>query len=88
LLASRFSPLMFDPAWTITEEDVELLLDAARWAPSAGNSQPWAYFVARRDEPEHKRIVRHLARPRATQYGGTAHSTLGLGRLRQRDRET
>ena len=61
LLASRFSPLLFDPDWTVTEEDVELLLDAARWAPSAGNSQPWAYFVARRDEPDHKRIVRHLA---------------------------
>ncbi|TDO68610.1 nitroreductase [Kribbella sp. VKM Ac-2571] len=65
LLASRFSPLLFDPRWTVTEEDVELLLDAARWAPSAGNSQPWAYFVARRDEPDHKRVVRHLARSSA-----------------------
>ncbi|WP_427889387.1 nitroreductase family protein [Kribbella sp. GL6] len=62
LLASRFSPLLFDPARTVTEDDVDVLLEAARWAPSAGNSQPWAYFVARRDEPEHKRIVRHLAR--------------------------
>lgn len=65
LLASRFSPLLFDPARTVTEADVDLLLEAARWAPSAGNSQPWAYFVARRDEPEHKRIVRHLARSSA-----------------------
>lgn len=65
LLASRFSPLLFDPARTVTEGDVDLLLEAARWAPSAGNSQPWAYFVARRDEPEHKRIVRHLARSSA-----------------------
>ena len=61
LLASRFSPLRFDPEWTIPDDDVDLLLEAARWAPSAGNSQPWAYFIARRDEPEHKRIVRHLA---------------------------
>ncbi|HZX07652.1 nitroreductase family protein [Kribbella sp.] len=65
LLASRFSPLLFDSAQTVTDDDVDLLLEAARWAPSAGNSQPWAYFVARRDEPEHKRIVRHLARSSA-----------------------
>jgi nitroreductase len=61
LFATRFSPLRFDPGWTITEDDVDLLLEAARWAPSAGNSQPWAYFTARRGEPEHERIVRHLA---------------------------
>ncbi|GAA3110874.1 hypothetical protein GCM10010530_37450 [Kribbella aluminosa] len=65
LLASRFSPLLFDSARTVSDDDVDLLLEAARWAPSAGNSQPWAYFVARRDEPEHKRIVRHLARSSA-----------------------
>jgi len=65
LLASRFSPLWFDSDWTVTEDDVELLLDAARWAPSAGNSQPWAYFVARRSEPEHDRVVKHLARSSA-----------------------
>jgi nitroreductase len=65
LLASRFSPLWFDPDVIVTENDVELLLEAARWAPSAGNSQPWAYFVARRDEAEHQRVVRHLARSSA-----------------------
>jgi nitroreductase len=65
LLASRFSPMWFDPSWTVSEEDVELLLDAARWAPSAGNSQPWAYFVARRGEPDHDRLVKHLARSSA-----------------------
>ncbi|NIK57061.1 nitroreductase family protein [Kribbella shirazensis] len=65
LLAGRFSPLWFDPTWSVSDDDVEVLLDAARWAPSAGNSQPWAYFVARRDEAEHKRVVRHLARSSA-----------------------
>ncbi|MEU4287972.1 nitroreductase family protein [Kribbella sp. NPDC026596] len=61
LLATRFSPLRFDPQRTLTDDDVDLLLEAARWAPSAGNSQPWAYFTARRDEPDHKRLVQHLA---------------------------
>ena len=61
LLATRFSPLRFDPECTLAEDDVDLLLEAARWAPSAGNSQPWAYFTARRDEPDHKRIAPYLA---------------------------
>jgi nitroreductase len=38
------------------------MLEAARWAPSAGNSQPWAFIVGRRGEPDHERLVRHLAR--------------------------
>lgn len=29
-------------------QEIDTLLDAARWAPSAGNSQPWALYVAPR----------------------------------------
>jgi nitroreductase len=61
LLRGRFSPLRFDTGHVLTEEDVDLLLEAARWAPSAGNSQPWAFVVARRGEPEHEVLVRRLA---------------------------
>lgn len=45
--------------------EVESLLEAARWAPSAGNSQPWAFILSRRGEPEHDRMVRHLAKSSA-----------------------
>jgi nitroreductase len=38
-----------------------VLLEAARWAPSAGNSQPWAFIVTRRGTAEHTRLARHLA---------------------------
>jgi nitroreductase len=31
------------------------------WAPSAGNSQPWAFIVAQRGTAEHARLARHLA---------------------------
>ncbi len=61
LLARRWSPHAFDPLHTVTEGDVERLLEAARWAPSAGNSQPWSFVAARRGEPDHQRLVRHLA---------------------------
>jgi nitroreductase len=61
LLARRWSPRAFDAAYDVSEGDVDLLLEAARWAPSAGNSQPWAFVAARRGEPTHPRITAHLA---------------------------
>ena len=31
---------------TLPQDIIEKLLEAARWAPSAGNVQPWAFVVA------------------------------------------
>jgi nitroreductase len=60
-LAGRWSPTVFDPTDEITADELELLLEAARWAPSAGNSQPWAFILGRRGDETHRRLVRHLA---------------------------
>ncbi|MFI6347361.1 nitroreductase family protein [Streptomyces sp. NPDC050560] len=61
LLAGRFSPHRFDPAGAVDDHALHLLLEAARWAPSAGNSQPWGFFPGRPGEPEHDRVFPHLA---------------------------
>ncbi len=61
LLASRWSPTEFDASHVLSRDHVQLLLEAARWAPSAGNSQPWAFVVGLRGDPVHARLVRHLA---------------------------
>ncbi|MEZ0066970.1 nitroreductase [Streptacidiphilus sp. MAP12-20] len=61
LLAGRFSPDKFDPFGAVDDEALALLLEAARWAPSAGNSQPWGFFAARPGESGHARVLRHLA---------------------------
>ncbi len=61
LLAGRFSPSRFDPAAPVGDRALGLLLEAARWAPSAGNSQPWGFFTARPGEPGHARLLPHLA---------------------------
>ncbi|MFD8823740.1 nitroreductase family protein, partial [Streptomyces sp. NPDC059605] len=45
LLAGRFSPYRFDPTATVDDHSLGLLMEAARWAPSAGNSQPWGFFT-------------------------------------------
>ena len=34
----------------VKEEDIEMLIEAARWAPSAGNIQPWEFIIVRRHE--------------------------------------
>jgi nitroreductase len=34
----------------VSKEIVEKLLNAARWAPSAGNRQPWEFIVVRKPE--------------------------------------
>ncbi|WP_240805639.1 nitroreductase family protein [Streptomyces sp. A1547] len=61
LLADRFSPYKFDPSGLVDDHALELLLEAARWSPSAGNSQPWGFFPVRPGEPDHERVLRHLA---------------------------
>jgi nitroreductase len=61
LLAGRWSPTRFDPAHRISDGDVELILEAARWAPSAGNSQPWAFIVGTSETDIRARMTEHLA---------------------------
>lgn len=79
LLRDRWSPRVFDPAHELSDDDLRSLLEAARWAPSAGNSQPWAFLVGRRGEPGHARLVEHLSRgntpwvPRASAVLVSAH---------------
>jgi len=41
----RWSPRAFSPE-PLTEEEVHSLFEAARWAPSAGNLQPWLFLCA------------------------------------------
>jgi nitroreductase len=50
-LKNRKSPRAFSEE-IITEEMIGLLFEAARWAPSAMNEQPWLYFYAGKDNPE------------------------------------
>lgn len=57
LIAKRWSPYGFaDKA--VSKEDLCSLFEAARWAASSYNEQPWSYIVATKDQAEeHERIV-------------------------------
>ncbi|MEM3579463.1 MAG: nitroreductase family protein [Candidatus Bathyarchaeia archaeon] len=43
----------------VSQETIEKLIEAARWAPSAGNIQPWEFIVIR--NPETKRRLAEAA---------------------------
>jgi nitroreductase len=51
LLAERWSPYAFADR-PVSRADLTSLFEAARWAPSSYNEQPWSYLVATRDQPE------------------------------------
>lgn len=56
LFLHRWSPRAFT-AEPIPEAQLMTLLEAARWAPSCFNSQPWRFLYARRDTPDWDRFV-------------------------------
>jgi len=48
LLQARWSPYAFDSNKPVDMQDLSSLFEAARWAMSAYNDQPWRYIVANR----------------------------------------
>lgn len=56
VLAERWSPRAFDPTGPIDENKLAAALEAARWSPSASNTQPWRFIVARRGTDLHAAI--------------------------------
>jgi nitroreductase len=51
VIRSRWSPAIYSPR-TVEPEKLLSILEAARWAPSSYNAQPWSFLVARKEEPE------------------------------------
>ncbi len=51
LIRERWSPIAFSDR-PLEREQIVSLLEAARWAPSSYNGQPWSYLIATKDEPE------------------------------------
>jgi len=45
LIQNRWSPRSFDPNKEVSDDDLKALMEAARWAPSCYNDQPWRYIV-------------------------------------------
>lgn len=59
LFLDRWSPRAFD-ASDLPEDDLQTILDAARFAPSAMNHQPWRLLYARRGDENWERFLSFL----------------------------
>ena len=44
-IAKRWSPRAYDATKSVSHEQIIALLEAARWAPSSYNDQPWRFIV-------------------------------------------
>ncbi|MEZ3162180.1 nitroreductase family protein [Microbacterium sp. BWT-B31] len=61
VLAERWSTRVFDTETPIDEDALAGALEAARWAPTAANTQPWRVIVARRGSDAHAKVLASLA---------------------------
>ena len=61
LLVRRWSPTAFSDR-PILDEDLQKLFEAARWAPSCFNEQPWNFvYASKENSVEYKKILDCLA---------------------------
>lgn len=55
VIKNRWSPVAFSDK-PLDEETVKTLLEAARWAASSFNEQPWNYVVGHKGDETHKKL--------------------------------
>ncbi len=77
LIASRWSPYAFADR-PVSIDDLRSLFEAARWAASSYNEQPYSYIVAtRQDGPEFERLLSCLVE--GNQVWAKAAPVLAIG---------
>lgn len=59
ILNERYSIRAFSDR-DVTDTELELVLEAARWAPSSHNEQPWRFLVTRRGGEGHTAMMEAL----------------------------
>lgn len=60
LLQERWSPRAFDSSHRIVDEDLNAIIEAGRWSPSANNFQPWRFIVGKRGSKNFDSITETL----------------------------
>ena len=85
LVAERWSPRAFDADHRIGDDSLTALLEAARWAASSSNSQPWRFVVGRRGDAVHDTLFQTLADGNKTWAGSAAVLILAVARTERDD---
>ena len=81
LVIARWSPYAFSDR-AVSKADLLSLFEAARWAPSSYNEQPWSYIVATKENPqEYARLLSCLVEGNRTWAQVAPVLALGCTRL-------
>jgi nitroreductase len=81
LIKRRWSPRAFS-AQPVEPEKLRSLLEAARWAASCFNAQPWSFIVATKDNAEeHERLLGCLVEANARWAGSAPVLMLSVAQL-------
>lgn len=81
LIASRWSPYSFADRF-VSDEELRSLFEAARWAASSFNEQPWSYIVAKKDDAEEfERLLSCLVEVNQVWAKSASALALGISRL-------
>jgi nitroreductase len=81
LLTERWSPYAFDSK-PVAKADLCSLFEAARWAASSYNEQPWSYLVATKEDREFERILSCLVEPNQAWAKSAPVLALGIVHLK------
>jgi nitroreductase len=71
LIRRRWSPRSFENR-SVERAKIIQILEAARWAPSWRNDQPWRFIVATKDDPEEYRRLFDCLKPGNQRWAGLA----------------
>lgn len=79
VILERWSPRSFSKR-EVSAEDLQTLFEAARWAPSSNNEQPWRYVVGRRGSETHGKIFESLGEWNRAWAGSASVLLLGTAK--------
>ncbi len=75
IFVERWSPRSFDK-FEVNDAQLIKIIDAARWAPSCSNEQPWKFFTAKSDNTVFLKFVSFLSK--GNQDWAKSSSVLGF----------
>lgn len=61
IIADRWSPRSFDHDYQVTKHEKLSMLEAARWAPSSNNGQPWRFSILEKGTDLHAKFSATLS---------------------------
>lgn len=71
LIRTRWSPRSFSDR-PVSSDDLKTILEAARWAASSNNEQPWRFLIARKSDGEAYDRILSLLVPGNQEWARTA----------------